>query len=748
MQKKFTIAALLLINLLTVHAYAQVPDTAHKTTLHTGNTLCPIDIDGDGDYDYLDGNISYSDVQLMINGKKDYHYYIDSMVSQDTSWQSNGHVMFMPQWPAPFWLDIDQDGAKDVVVTPHAPNSSENVKCFAWYRNEGSDAAPNFVYKGDSLISNKTIDVGTGSAPMFFDYDKDGKPDLFIGSDGYYQSNGSLKSKISYYQNTSTPGNPSFTLVTDDFLNISAQNFMGANLAFGDIDFDGKADMIIGHNNGTLSFYKNMAASASVQPQWQLQQANILDNNSAIISVQAFAAPFIYDINNDGKNDLIIGCQRGTVYYYKNITTVAGALLLQYDTSKLGNIKVDPSSSFTGNSTPFIGRLNNTPKDYLLIGSTTGELYRYDDFQNGSGIFTRIDSFYSNILDGQRSAPAVADVDGDGIYELVMGNTLGGLTLFKQSGNSYVQDSSIHVFANGVQKTNAWSGGFNNPQLCMADLNKDGKMDLITYEQSTMQVKTFLNIGNADYRYYPDYAKLFPPQISNYLKMEDYNRDGITDLIHSGITGFEVYKGSYNAQNQLTFTYYKNLFYTSPNGLVNAYVQPSDIPAILDIDGDGDLDFMSYAVLGANIAFYMNRQVEEGLPKDSIKICLVDNCWGKSNQLYQREQILHISCDPSGTTCSYPLGVEEHNLAAASCKIFPNPATNILHITWNKQFSGNENVEIVLYNVTGQKVYSTSAKNTLQQLDIPLQKITATGIYICEIQAGVNKIVQRVSVIK
>jgi hypothetical protein len=591
MQKRFTISAFLLFQLLSGQVFAQKTDSASKTTLHTGNTLCMIDIDGDGDYDYLDGNISYSDVQLMVNGKKDYHYLIDTMVSQDTTWQSGGHQAFMPQWPAPFWLDIDQDGAKDVVITPHAANSSENVKCFAWYRNMGSNSAPNFVYQGDNLISENIIDVGTGSTPMFFDYNKDGKPDLFIGSDGYYQSNGSLLSKISYYQNTSTVGHPSFTLVTDDFMNISALGYMGASLAFGDIDNDGKADMIIGHNNGMMSYYKNMAASASVQPQWQLQQASLQDNNGTVINVQSFAAPFVYDINNDGKNDLIIGCQRGTIYYYKNITNTPGSLSLQYDTSKLGDIKVDPSTSFIGNSTPFIGRIDNTPKDYLLVGSTTGEIYRYDDFQNGSGTFTRIDSMYSNIWDGQRSAPTVADIDGDGTYELISGNTMGGLSLFKQTSNGYVQDTSVHVLVNGVQKINAWCGGFNTPQLCMADLNHDGKPDLITYEQSTEQVKTFLNIGTADYRYHPEFAKNFP-QVSNFLKMEDYNRDSIPDLIHSGITGFEVYRGSYNAQNQLTFTYYQNLFYSSSNGLINAYTQPSDIPAIIDIDGDGDLDFM------------------------------------------------------------------------------------------------------------------------------------------------------------
>jgi hypothetical protein len=40
---------------------------------------------------------------------------------------------------------------------------------------------------------------------MLFDYDKDGKLDLFVGSDGYYQSTGLLRSKVLYYQATPAP---------------------------------------------------------------------------------------------------------------------------------------------------------------------------------------------------------------------------------------------------------------------------------------------------------------------------------------------------------------------------------------------------------------------------------------------------------------------------------------------------------------------------------------------------------------
>ncbi len=53
-------------------------------------------------------------------------------------------------------------------------------------------------------------------------------------------------------------------------------------------------------------------------------------------------------------------------------------------------------------------------------------------------------------------------------------------------------------------------------------------------------VRTFLNKGTstaAHYVYAPVYAANFPFCL-DYLKLEDYNRDGIADLFHKGLGGF------------------------------------------------------------------------------------------------------------------------------------------------------------------------------------------------------------------
>ncbi|PZF72494.1 T9SS type A sorting domain-containing protein [Taibaiella soli] len=443
------------------------PDGAQRTTLHQGNTICLIDIDADGDYDYLDGNISFADVQLMVNGRSQFAQPRDSMISQDTTWQMNGFQAHMPNWPSVFWIDYDQDGLKDILISPHAEGSSENYRVVMYYKNTGTASAPVYSYQTDTLIVGETVDVGSLSYPVFYDYDRDGKLDLFLGSAGFY-NNGPLRSKVSYYQNTSTTGNPSFTLVTDDFMGLWANNYQGASLAFGDLDEDGKDDMVIGHLDGTVSYFRNTAATAADQPIWVLAQNALKDAAYNTINVGGSASPVIYDMNKDGKPDLLIGYQAGYIYYYQNNGPSGTALGLQKITNKLGNAHTEP---FSGFSKPYIGKMDNTGKDYLVMGSFSGALYRYDGFQNGNVTtdYVRVDSQYSYINLPYYSAPAIGDVDGDGKYEMIIGNVLGGLYLYKQNGVVSVNNVSYNgnsincsVYPNPArdQLNISWNNGF------------------------------------------------------------------------------------------------------------------------------------------------------------------------------------------------------------------------------------------------------------------------------------------------
>ncbi len=464
----------------------KTPRTGARVT-DGGNAICLFDWDMDGDYDLLNGNSYFNELCLVINGKKDLGLGIDSLIAQDTLWQSTsgGKVVELPQWPATFNIDIDQDGKKDLIIAPNKQGlASENYHCIWYYKNYSTTGHPDWRFQSDSFLTDMTIDCGSSSFPMLFDYNKDGLPDLFVGSAGYYQPDGSMKSRISYYKNTGTIGHPELTLQIADFLNTSIYGFKGTSIAFGDIDNDGKADLLVGHANGTISYFKNQAASDAVTPIWQLDSLYLVDENGDAIAVDNSAAPFIYDIDKDGKKDLIIGNIYGTIVYYQNVSTVPGSVKLRLITQELGHIAADPKRNFNIYSTPFIGKIDSTGVDYLMMGSNSGNIYRFTGFQGGdtTATYTMLDSQYSFIdsthnayaqstLSGglygeMRASLTIGDLGHDGSFELILGNVKGGLELFKwkepskEEINNVVENALIEVFPNPANDllNISWSG--------------------------------------------------------------------------------------------------------------------------------------------------------------------------------------------------------------------------------------------------------------------------------------------------
>jgi hypothetical protein len=495
---------------------------------HSGNAPTLFDWDGDGDYDYLDGSVSFNEMTFLKNGRIPLQPSgADSMIYQDTMWQSNGRVIEMPVFVDAFNIDIDQDGKKDLLISNIWQTTKENYHCIWYYKNYTTPNNPDWRFQSDSFLIDKTIDLGSAAYPQLFDYNKDGKLDLFVGSDGYFQANGSLKSMVSYYENTSTPGHPSFTLRTKDFNGLSNFGFAGIAPTFGDLDNDGKADMLIGHSNGTISFLRNVATSNTVQPQFQMAQPSIVDINSVPISVSANAAPFIYDMDKDGKPDIIIGEYNGYLKYYRNVGVNAGDFKFELVNATLGHAKVDTYYYLNNYSTPYIGKMDSTGKDYILCGSGSGFMYRFDGFQHadtGANVyFPMIDSQYSNIdsffnlyrynydpnaprilFQTFRSAPTVGDIDGDGKYEMLVGTYAGGINFYKETHirNLDLQpvsftEAKVNIYPNPAKDVIniSWNEAFTSNALVLTVYNMQGqlvKTSTISNNQNTAK----LNVGD------------------------------------------------------------------------------------------------------------------------------------------------------------------------------------------------------------------------------------------------------------
>ena len=53
-----------------------------------------------------------------------------------------------------------------------------------------------------------------------------------------------------------------------------------------------------------------------------------------------------------------------------------------------------------------------------------------------------------------------------------------------------------------------------------------------------------------------------------------------------------------------------------------------DIPDINDIDDDGDLDVLTFGVIGSRLEYHQNFSVENGFNSDSLIFEMKNACWG------------------------------------------------------------------------------------------------------------------------
>ncbi len=432
------------INQTCQHLREVSPDSIRQRKNNdSGFSLLTFDNDNDGDMELVVSTANCTGMYLLTNTGTTSNAFIGSITNN----YPPSSPVNIARFPAGYYLDLDNDAKKDLVVSPNVVNISENYKSVLFYKNTGTAASPDFSFAKGDFLQSEMLEFGESSNPVLFDYDGDGLTDLFVSSYGYFQNN-NFKSQIAHYRNIGSASEPVFQLITRDFENLSSRSLSNIHHSFGDVDNDGDIDFVIGDNAGRIQYFENTGGGYTLIP-------DLRDSAGTIIDVGSTAAPQLFDLNKDGRLDLIIGEQNGNLNYFRNNGTSFKNMR-----DSLGKVNVTQKGFFTGSSKPWFFIENNVTK--LYVGSERGYIFAYDNIDNNlTGIFRLIDSIYQDINPGIKSTVAAADLNNDGMCEVIIGNKRGGLEYYRAAGllNTYENTrSKTKVYPNPSEGTFSISG--------------------------------------------------------------------------------------------------------------------------------------------------------------------------------------------------------------------------------------------------------------------------------------------------
>lgn len=192
---------------------------------------------------------------------------------------------------------------------------------------------------------------------------------------------------------------------------------------------------------------------------------------------------------------------------------------------------------------------------------------------------------------------------------------------------TYTMDQTVPVEISGMELTNPWAGGLNSPQVNTMDLNADGAADLVIFDKTTVQIRTFLWLNNR-YQYAPEYETYFPTTLSTFVALRDFNCDGKKDIFTFGQIGIFVFEQI--TETGKPFAWKKVSFMNADTGLssevlltkgfatVNLLPGSNDIPDFTDMDGDGDLDVLNMRFVSPSTAEYHENTSKSHCNLDSL----------------------------------------------------------------------------------------------------------------------------------
>jgi hypothetical protein len=339
--------------------------------------------------------------------------------------------------------DLDLDGKPDLVV----PNLEDNS--ISVLRNTSSIGTISFAPKLDFVMGSNCCQVAVG------DIDGDGMLDVIT-------LNSSSPGKLSVFKNQSTVG--SIMLSQQDF----GTQVLPAYIAIGDIDGDGRPDLIVGYFGKFIGIWRNTTTGGVIS---FAPEVDFLTSGN-------ITCVFVGDLDGDNKPDLV-GVDNGSskISIFRNTSTSG---IISFGSSLEVNTGLNPSTVALGDLDGD-GKLDlAVTSGYPAIVSVYLNTSTLGAISMGVGIdYPLVDLAYGI---------SIGDIDGDGKPDLapaILNSTPSYISTF--SNSSVLGNISFRTAINYTVGENAFSDA-------IVDVDGDGKPDLITANATSNTVSVLQNV--------------------------------------------------------------------------------------------------------------------------------------------------------------------------------------------------------------------------------------------------------------
>ncbi len=339
----------------------------------------------------------------------------------------------------PSLIDLDNDGDLDLFVT---------VLGGAFSFSQSS--ANNFYYvenfgtpdEAEHIVLTDNyldlFDTGVESVPAIADIDGDGDADCIIGNQAEPEAS-STHGQALVFENMGSVQQPRWRFNPD--IIIDTENIYNCAPELYDLDNDGDTDLLLGKNNGKLAFYENRGTAAA--PDFVLTSSKYMD-----IDVGSVSIPRLADWDGDGDADLCIGEFDGSLNFYLNTGDSSHA---QFEAE---NVLISGYRAHGGSYPAFYDWDQDGDPD-LLVGYADGSIHFYRCTPTQDTLFHWVDSL--RITASRKVAPIMLDWDRDGMPDILAGTQGGGLIALR------AKDASLVKYKSPVHNTSGFSLSSGRP---------------------------------------------------------------------------------------------------------------------------------------------------------------------------------------------------------------------------------------------------------------------------------------------